>query len=122
MSNQRFEKERIYTEKNYKYIEDSLKNIEMLIDNRDKKEVIQSKYKQMKEWLKIEYNKILKYKNNDGYISQWYDPLISDIYVQSFSIANVNSPVDKIKLAIYDALDYFSYWNNMLIGYKNERI
>lgn len=116
--NDRIEKEKSYTIESYKFAGDFLNQIDKLIDEKASKDLIQDKYKELKEWFKVEYNKVSKYSHMDGYISQWYDPMIRDIYVKSFYMAKTNSSVDKINMAIVDGLDYFGYWNSMLKSYK----
>ncbi|AFV05415.1 hypothetical protein [Dehalobacter sp. CF] len=118
----RIEKEMEYTLEKYKFVGDFLNQIDKLIDDKAPKDLIQAKYKELKEWSKLEYNKVSKYKHNDGYISQWYEPLITDIYVTSFDIAKTNSSIDKIKIAIIDGLSYFGHWNGMLKGYKKQEV
>lgn len=118
----RIEKEINYTLEKYKYAGDFLNQIDKLIDDKAPKDLIQAKYKELKEWFKLEYNKVSKYKHLDGYISQWYEPMIRDIYVTSFDLAKTNSTVDKIKMAIIDGLSYLSYWDVLLKNYKNKEV
>jgi hypothetical protein len=97
-----------------------LNDMEILFDQKASKELIQDKYKKLKEWFKLEYKKVQTYKHDDGYICQWYHPLITDIFVTSLDLAKTNSAPEKIKTAIYDASSYYMYWNGHLESYEKE--
>ena len=111
-------KEKAYTLENYKYAGEFLNQIDKLIVDKASKDVIQAKYKNLKEWFKLEYHKVSKYKNDGGYLSQWYAPMITDIYVTSLDMAKTNYTVEKIKVAIFDALAHYGYWDGMLRNYE----
>jgi hypothetical protein len=110
----RMAKEKDYTLINYTYVSDALNELDKLINDQAPKSLIQFKYKSLKGWLKNEYSKVTKYDYNEGYILQWYAPMITDIYVNSFDIAKTNSSVSQIKDAVIDGLNYYNYWVGML--------
>lgn len=112
--NDRINKEKEYTLINFEYAGDLLNQIDKLIDDKAPIDLIKSKYKELKEWFKLEYNKISKLKQAGGYISRWYQPMIRDIYVSSFGMAKTNSSMYKIKMAIIDGLSYYRYWVGVL--------
>lgn len=102
--------ERIFVTERYDHIEQELNELEGLLKYRASKKIIQAKYKELKNWFKDEYRETQK--SQKEYIGQWYAPLVVDIYIQSFSVANTNACISKIELALYNALDYFHIYKN----------
>jgi len=113
------EKEKIFVAERYQYIEKKLIEIDDLIKKESSPAVTKAKYKDFKNWAKEEYNKTHKATSMGEYIDQWYGPLITDIYVQSFCIANVNASMSKIELAIWNAIDYFHHYKSDFVEYAD---
>jgi hypothetical protein len=98
----------------FAFMKNHLNSIDILLNEKAPKELIQEQYKILKEWSKSQYNEFDKYVELFGYIPSFYFPMIQDIYVNSFGMAKTNSSVGNIKDAIVDALDYFTHWDLQL--------
>lgn len=102
----------------YEKIDNELKRLEQLIEEKDIQQ-LQHYYKDFKNWLKEEHREYQKDKYEDTNITQWYMPLLEDIYVNSFSIAKTNGSINDIKNAVYDAINNYAHYKDWIEDIKN---
>ena len=112
--------EKKYVVESYDYIEQKLIEIDNLIKGKSSPVIIKTKYKELKDWARTEYNKTHKAISMGEYIYQWYEGLITDIYIKSFRKANANGPMPKIEDAIINAIDYLNYHKERYKKYANK--
>lgn len=102
--------EKEYVEKNAHIINEKITSVETLIQAGEDKMIIRSAFKELKQFVRAEYETFHKKKYFGTYIFDCYHPLVEGIHTSALGETRVNATVESIQEAIVEARAVFENW------------
>ncbi|MEF9918538.1 MAG: hypothetical protein RR310_01545 [Eubacterium sp.] len=108
-----------YVEENYQKVDELISMVEKLVTDNADKLTVRSAFKELKSFVRIEYEKIHKKKYFGSYIFDWYHPVIEKIHLTALGETRVNASVECIDNAVKHARLFYKEWYEKLESLKN---
>lgn len=103
-----------YVNQNYRKIEELISMVEKLLSGEADKLTIRSAFKELKSFVRIEYEKFHKKKYFGTYVFEWYHPLVESIHLTALGETRANASVECIYDSIIEARAFLDEWYEKL--------
>ena len=92
-----------YVEKNARIVEEKIASVEKLIQAGEDKTIVRAAFKELKQFVRTEYDTFHKKKYFGTYIFDCYHPLVEGIHLSALGETRVNATVENIQEAVQEA-------------------
>ena len=99
-----------YVEKNARIVEEKIASVEKLIQAGEDKTIVRAAFKELKQFVRTEYDTFHKKKYFGTYIFDCYHPLVEGIHLSALGETRVNATVENIQEAVQEARTVLESW------------
>lgn len=99
-----------YVEKHARIVEEKIASVETLIQAGEDKMIVRAAFKELKQFVRTEYDTFHKKKYFGTYIFDCYHPLVEGIHMSALGETRVNATVENIQEAVQEAREVLASW------------
>ncbi|WP_195270079.1 hypothetical protein [Eubacterium sp. 1001713B170207_170306_E7] len=110
--------QKAYVEKSARIVEEKIASVEALIQAGEDKMIVRSAFKELKQFVRKEYETFHKKKYFGTYIFDCYHPLVEGIHMSALGETRVNATVENIQEAVQEAREVLESWRKAALDKK----